>query len=370
MVPEELPPRTRNIENYQSDPFVSTTHNRDRSDLSYNNHPSFFNRLNEGTGSSSHLETPTAQPSSAGPHDLLGMSNNLHDKPPPPPLRKTRAAAELGARKLTSRAGRDVNESKRVTTEPTAPAAPARRSTRLNTLKFSSSKSSTGERETRLTTKDREREQKKRAVSARLRSNLASSAALGGGKEKGGSEDVNVRGNPQAADGALPVTAADNSSGKKRKARGEPSLTRLYKKQMSEAPSKIFQVPQPPQPPATTKDKYKEEAQLYLLDMYRKLGTGYFNLNRYHCPEALAALGSLSVSQRETPRIQCLMGKAYYEMAQYNEVCRSEVIAGTGTDEFCRRRRFSPRSGGWMQSEQRTWRCSQQSCGIKGRTST
>jgi len=317
---EEPAPRTRNAtENYQNDPFISTAHNRDRSDLSYNNHPSFFNRLNEGTGSSSHLETPTAQPSGAGPNDL-GMGNGLHDKPLPPPLRKTRAAAELGARKLTSRAGRDVNESKRVPTEPIAPAAPARRSTRLNTLKFSSSKSTTGERETRLTAKEREREQKKRAVSARLRSNLAGSASLAGGKEKGGSDDVNVRGNPPAVSGALPVTAAGHSSAKKRKACVEPSLTRVAKKQMSEAPSRMLQPPPLLQPPAPTKDRHKEEAQTYLLDIYRKLGTGYFNLNRYHCPEALAALGSLPVSQRETPRIQCLMGKAYYEMAQYNQV--------------------------------------------------
>lgn len=67
------------------------------------------------------------------------------------------------------------------------------------------------------------------------------------------------------------------------------------------------------------KDKNREDAQLYLLDLYRRLGNGYFNLNRYNCPESLQVLGSLPSSQRETPRIQCLMGKAYYEMAQYNE---------------------------------------------------
>jgi anaphase-promoting complex subunit 3 len=322
---EEPVARTRNgSENLQNDPFTSTGYSRDRADLAYNNHPSFFNRLNEGTGSASHLETPTAQPSGSGQQDLLGVTNGAADKPPP--VRKTRAAAaDVGARKLTSRSIRDNNaDTKRSTTtttssitEPTAPAAPARRSTRLNTLKFSSKLGAGSERETRLSSaKDRsDREQKKRAVSARLRSNLTGSVAGSKDKEK---EDVNVRANPTSSNPDRIVRASTQHATDvglgthKRKAPTEPSLTRVPKKQMSDVP--------PRQQLAPTKDKHREDAQLYLLDMYRKLGNGYFNLNRYHCPESLQALSSLPASQRETPRIQCLMGKAYYEMAQYNEV--------------------------------------------------
>jgi anaphase-promoting complex subunit 3 len=320
---DEPAPRTRNgSENLQNDPFTSTGYTRDRADLSYNNHQSFFNRLNEGTGSSSHLDTPTAQPSGSSQSDLLGVTNTGEK---PPPVRKTRAAAaDIAAKKLISRSIRDNNaETKRPissassNSEPTVPAAPARRSTRLNTLKISSRLGTAGERETRLSAKDRaDREQKKRAVSARLRSNVAGSVAGSKDKDK---EDVNVRDNPTSSHHDRPVRASTqhNNDGlgtlKRKNAPTEPTLTRVPKKQMSDAP--------PRQPLAPTKDKNKEDALLYLLDMYRRLGSGYFHLNRYNCPGSLEELRSLPDSQRETPRIQCLMGKAYYEMAQYNEVC-------------------------------------------------
>jgi anaphase-promoting complex subunit 3 len=317
---DEPAPRTRNgSENLQNDPFTSTGHTRDRADLAYNNHQSFFNRLNEGTGSSSNLDSPTAQPTGSGQSDLLGVTNASEK---PPPVRKTRATAtDVGARKLISRSIRDNNaETKRPvssassTTEPTVPAAPARRSTRLNTLKISGRLGTGVERETRLPAKDRE--QKKRTVSARLRSNVTGSVAGSKDKDK---EDVNVRDNPNSSHPDRPVRAStqhatDDGLGtlKRKNAPTEPSLTRVPKKQMSDAP--------PRQPLAPTKDKNKEDALVYLLDMYRRLGNGYFNLHRYNCPGSLEELRSLPDSQRETPRIQCLMGKAYYEMAQYNEV--------------------------------------------------
>jgi anaphase-promoting complex subunit 3 len=96
-------------------------------------------------------------------------------------------------------------------------------------------------------------------------------------------------------------------------------LTRRGKKQMQDAATRL-----PSMPAAPTKtqiDPKKEEAQLYILELYRKLGAGYFSLSRYHCPEALQAFNSLPVGQKETPWVQCQVGKAYYEMANYAEVC-------------------------------------------------
>ena len=309
-------------ENFQTDPFTSAAQTRDRADLSFSNHPSFFNRLNEGTGSSAHLETPTAQ-SSASPHDLLlGAANGMNDKPPPV-IRKTRAAAaDLATRKLTSRSTRDnIADMRRpptaAGTDSSVPPAPARRSTRLNTLKFGSRLGS-ADRETRLAAKERDRDQKKRAASARIRSNLMGGVSLAKDRDHPGSgEDVNVRGNHPASRHRLFAAAHDSLllSQHKRKQPPELSLTQVTKKQMPDVPSKTALAPPKPQI-----DKNKEDAQLYLLDMYRKLGNGYFNLARYHCPEALQAFNALPPSQCETPRIQCLMGKAYYEMAQYKEV--------------------------------------------------
>lgn len=339
---EDPPARIRNAtENYQNDPFTSSSSSssaqtRDRSDLSYSNHPSFFNRLNEGSGSSSTLDTPTAQTSVSGSHDLLGGGHGLSDKPPP--VRKTRATAtDVASRKLTSRTTREANpEIRRPSTEASAPPAPARRSTRLNTLKFGS-KSGGIERETRLASKDRDRESKKRAVSARMRTNLSGGGvSLGKEKEKDrGSNDINVRGNPTSCHPARNIMAPasqaaddDSVSQNKRKAPTEPSLTRVAKKQMSDVASRAAQASAALAKPQA--DKNREEAQSYLLDIYRKFGNGYYSLNRYYCPEALAALNSLPANQRETPRIQCLMGKAYYEMAQYKEVW--DIAQGI---EFC-----------------------------------
>lgn len=70
----------------------------------------------------------------------------------------------------------------------------------------------------------------------------------------------------------------------------------------------------------STIDPKKEEAQVYILELYKKLGTGYFCLNKFLGPDALQALSSLPPNQRETPWVQTQIGKAYYEMANYNEV--------------------------------------------------
>ena len=234
---EDLPARSR--ENQQNDPFTSTaTLGRDRSDLSFNNHPSFFNRLNEGSGSSTNLETPTTQPPAPGSQDHLGG-----DKPPP--VRKTRAAADVGSRKLATRTSREGNPEVRRPSTEVPPAAPARRSTRLNTLKFGS-KLGGVDRESRVSSKDRDRESKKRAVSARMRTNLSGGGvSLGKDKEKdrGSNDDVNVRGNPTshpARNTLAPASqgdADDNVSQNKRKAPTESSLTRVAKKQMPDVSS-------------------------------------------------------------------------------------------------------------------------------------
>ncbi|KAI5781213.1 hypothetical protein EDC01DRAFT_620031 [Geopyxis carbonaria] len=258
-----------------SDPFAASS--RDRSDLAYNNHPSFLNRLNEGmTGSASNvaqMETPTAQSANSSTHDLLGGSNGVPDKPPP--VRKTRtAAADIGSRKLTSRNLKDETKRSNSSAEPSVPAAPARRSTRLNTLKFASKLS--GERETRLASKERDREAKKRAVSTRNRSGQLAAEAKEREKDRGSSEDIN----------------------------------------MSDAASRTQSTVSTTKPQIDTK---KEEAQHYLLDMYKKFGNAYFNLVHFRCQEAVQALSSLPTSQRETPWVMCQVAKAQYEMANYVE---------------------------------------------------
>lgn len=346
-IPEE--PATSNglrnaSENIPNDPFSTANGgSRDRSDLAFNNHPSFFNRLNEGLGNgASELETPTAQSSNPAGHEMLGGGNLNTISEKPPPVRKTRAATtEITARKLSSRSTREIgNDVKRPTTASSqdinAIAAPARRSTRL-TSKFTSKLGVGSERETRLATKERERDAKKvKTTGSRSRSLHLSSGTAAAVKErerdKGNSEDVNVRNGssttmsfeitepqPQRATRATTATIA------KRKAMAssaDPSLTRMRKKQMTDAVAVVSKPTTQAGPSKPLIDLKKEEAMYFVLKLFEKLGVGYFSLCRFHCKEALQAFNSLPASQRETPWVQTKIGRAHYEMANYADVRR------------------------------------------------
>lgn len=72
-------------------------------------------------------------------------------------------------------------------------------------------------------------------------------------------------------------------------------------------------------------DIKKQEAQLFMLDLFKKAGAGYFSLSRFRCKEALHALNSLPLSQKDTPWAQSQIGRAHYEMANYTEVCKTFI---------------------------------------------
>lgn len=105
-------------------------------------------------------------------------------------------------------------------------------------------------------------------------------------------------------------------------ASADPSLTRIRKKQMTDAAA--AQKPVAAAPTVTLKpltDSKKEEAMYYVLDLFKKLGTGYFSLSRFHCKDALQMFSTLPTSQKETPWVQSAIGRAQYEMANYADVC-------------------------------------------------
>ena len=56
-----------------------------------------------------------------------------------------------------------------------------------------------------------------------------------------------------------------------------------------------------------------------LLDLFMKLGSGYFALSHYQCQDALRCFNSISPSQRDTPWVLAQIGRAYYEQASYLE---------------------------------------------------
>lgn len=67
-------------------------------------------------------------------------------------------------------------------------------------------------------------------------------------------------------------------------------------------------------------EKVKEyESVQWLLDLFLKLGSGYFALSHYQCQDALRMFNSITPSQRETPWVLAQMGRAYYEQTSYLE---------------------------------------------------
>ena len=60
----------------------------------------------------------------------------------------------------------------------------------------------------------------------------------------------------------------------------------------------------------------------WLLELFTKLGSGYFCLSHYRCQEALQIFNSITPGQRETPWVLAQMGRALYEQASYIEAER------------------------------------------------
>jgi anaphase-promoting complex subunit 3 len=72
-----------------------------------------------------------------------------------------------------------------------------------------------------------------------------------------------------------------------------------------------------PAKPYESETAKQEEALRRLLDLFRKLGQGYFALSQFQCQEAIHMYSSLERSQMETPWVLAQMGRAHYEQAAY-----------------------------------------------------
>ena len=79
-------------------------------------------------------------------------------------------------------------------------------------------------------------------------------------------------------------------------------------------------------PPATksaANDRAKEyESLQWLVELFMKLGSGYFFLSHYRCHDAIQMFNSLPTGQKETPWVLAQMGRALYEQASYAEAER------------------------------------------------
>ncbi|KAI9645704.1 anaphase-promoting complex subunit cdc27 [Ciborinia camelliae] len=63
----------------------------------------------------------------------------------------------------------------------------------------------------------------------------------------------------------------------------------------------------------------REEALRWLLDLFKKFGTGYSLLAKFQSQQALETFSTLSTQQQDTPWVLSQMGRAHYEQASYAE---------------------------------------------------
>lgn len=76
----------------------------------------------------------------------------------------------------------------------------------------------------------------------------------------------------------------------------------------------------PTQKPSSELDlQRQEEALRFLLELFRKFGSGYFALSKFQCSEASQIYSTLPRSQQETAWVLAQMGRAFYEQAAYAE---------------------------------------------------
>lgn len=70
---------------------------------------------------------------------------------------------------------------------------------------------------------------------------------------------------------------------------------------------------------ATTEVAKQQEALQWLLDIFQKMGSAYFALTHFQCPEALRILHAIPSPQRDTVWVLSQMGRAHYEQGSYAE---------------------------------------------------
>jgi anaphase-promoting complex subunit 3 len=71
--------------------------------------------------------------------------------------------------------------------------------------------------------------------------------------------------------------------------------------------------------PVRPQPSREQEAVEWLLDLFGKLGNGYYLLSRFQCEAALEQFMSVPAPQRDTPWVQAQIGKALYQSGEYTQ---------------------------------------------------
>lgn len=81
--------------------------------------------------------------------------------------------------------------------------------------------------------------------------------------------------------------------------------------------SAVIQKPRVPFVPQANEAHLASQALTSLLDFFRTLATAAYATSRFDLPKAIFTLGTLPSTQRETPYVLSLLGRAFYESADY-----------------------------------------------------
>lgn len=96
--------------------------------------------------------------------------------------------------------------------------------------------------------------------------------------------------------------------------------------------------PAPVQKPPEPDSLKVEEALRWLLDLLKRLGSGYLLSSQFQCQEALSTFDSVPRSHRDTPWVLAQMGKMQYEQANYPEAekyfRRLRILAPTRLEDM------------------------------------
>lgn len=96
--------------------------------------------------------------------------------------------------------------------------------------------------------------------------------------------------------------------------------------------------PPPTAKPVELESAKTEEALKWVLDLLRKLGTGYLLSSQFQCQEALQAFRSLPRNHHDTPWVLAQIGRAQYQQAEYAEAemsfRRLRVMAPTRLEDM------------------------------------
>ena len=274
-IPEDA--NNAHVEKQNIDPFAPGPNSKASQENGYGQPPPLSVKVNEGSAMTD-LETPPGQAAEGFINGPYATANGLdHQRAAP---RKTRvqqfsdAPRKMFASKLKEVTDQQPQERKRIISSDSlqvpsaATTAPARRSSRLlNTTKTAlSGKLPIGQREV------------KKAKPALSRSRTLQ---LGGDRP----------------DRAAATVASQNVDVTMTDARSLPVSL-----------------------PTRVQETKSEEGLLWVLDLYKKVGNGYYALSRYRCQEALNAFHGLPTNQRETSYILSKVARAHYEMTNYSEV--------------------------------------------------